>query len=144
MKIIFEKKHPNATTPTKAHEEDACFDLYACEDQIIAPGQVTKVNCGIAFQTPEGWECQVRGRSGNASKGLWVHFGTGDANYPEAYQAIVVNVSGKPWVASAGNGRDAKPDRICQVKFERVESVTLVEGVVTSTKRQSGFGSTGK
>ncbi len=137
MKITFEKKHPNATTPTKAYEEDACFDLYAVEDQIIAPGQVTKVNCGIAFQTPEGWECQVRGRSGNASKGLWVHFGTGDANYPDAYQAIVVNVSGKPWVVSAG-------DRICQVKFERVESVSLVEGVVTSTKRQSGFGSTGK
>lgn len=137
MKITFEKKHPNATTPTKAHEEDACFDLYACEDQIIAPGEITKVNCGIAFQTPEGWECQVRGRSGNASKGLWVHFGTGDANYPEAYQAIVVNVSGKPWVVSAG-------DRICQVKFERVESVTLVEGKVTSTKRQSGFGSSGR
>ena len=137
MKITFEKKHPNATTPTKAHEEDACFDLYACEDQIIPVGQVTRVNCGIAFQTPEGWECQVRGRSGNAYKGLWVHFGTGDANYPDAYQAIVMNVSDKPWVVSVG-------DRICQVKFERVESVSLVEGVVTSTKRQSGFGSTGK
>lgn len=137
MKITFEKKHPNATVPTKAHEEDACFDLYACDNQVIAPGQVTKVNCGIAFQTPEGWECQVRGRSGNALKGLWVHFGTGDANYPEAYQAIVLNVSGKPWVVSHG-------DRICQVKFERVESVSLVEGEVTSTKRQSGFGSTGK
>lgn len=137
MKITFEKKHPNTITPTKSHDEDACFDLYAVEDQVISVGQVTTVDCGIAFQTPEGWECQVRGRSGNALKGLWVHFGTGDANYPESYKAIVVNLSGKPWVVSAG-------DRICQIKFERVESVSLVEGEVTSTKRQSGFGSSGR
>lgn len=135
----YQRVHPAAQKPTKAHEADCCFDLYAVEAQVIPIGHVAKINTGIKLEVPSGWECQVRPRSGNAFKGLWVHFGTIDAHYPEIVWAIVINLSGKPWIVSEG-------DKICQIKFERVEYCTLVEGVIESQegKRQSGLGSSGK
>ncbi len=60
--------HPEAQVPTKANPSDAGFDLYSVEDAIIPPGERLLVNTGIILDMPDGWEAQIRPRSGHAGK----------------------------------------------------------------------------
>ncbi len=134
--LIVERTHPLAELPRKAHDEDACFDLYSIEELCIKPGQTGVVNTGICIQLPIGWEAQIRGRSGLASKGLVAHPGTIDALYREELKVILHNLSSEDW-------KIALKDRVAQMKLSRVWTVELVESKVQKTSR-SGLGSTGK
>jgi dUTP pyrophosphatase len=49
-KLIVKKLHPDATLPTKAHEDDLGYDLYALEDTFLVPGQQQIVKTGISAQ----------------------------------------------------------------------------------------------
>lgn len=84
----------------------------------------------------EGWEVQIRGRSGLAKKGIEVHFGTIDHLYRLEVKVLVHNASPEPWQVEAG-------DRVAQMKLARVWSVELEEGQVTPSER-GGLGSTGR
>ncbi|MDF2681077.1 MAG: deoxyuridine 5-triphosphate nucleotidohydrolase [Brevibacillus sp.] len=66
--VKIKKLHPDAVIPQYARAMDAGFDLVAVEDVIIAPGQSAKVPTGLAFALPEGFELQVRPRSGISAK----------------------------------------------------------------------------
>lgn len=69
--IKFKKLSEHATMPTKAHRDDAGYDLYAClnEDMIfIPPHQTIKIPTDIAMQIPEGYFGAIYARSGLASK----------------------------------------------------------------------------
>src|SRR5699024_2229420 len=71
-----------AILPSKAHPTDSGYDLYASEDVIIEPGETAVVPTGIAVQLPEGYEAQVRPRSGVTAKTkLRVQLGTIDNGY---------------------------------------------------------------
>ncbi|GAA4708582.1 dUTP diphosphatase [Brevibacillus fulvus] len=60
--------HPDAAIPRYAKALDAGFDLVAVEDVIIAPGETAKIKTGLAFAIPDGYELQVRPRSGISAK----------------------------------------------------------------------------
>ncbi|MGZ0053297.1 dUTP diphosphatase [Brevibacillus gelatini] len=66
--VKLKKLHPDAVIPQYARAMDAGFDLVAVEDTIIAPGQSAKIPTGLAFALPEGYELQVRPRSGIGAK----------------------------------------------------------------------------
>ncbi|WNC17331.1 dUTP diphosphatase [Brevibacillus brevis] len=66
--VKIKKLHPEATIPKYARAMDAGFDLVAVEDVLVAPGQTAKVPTGLAFALPEGFELQVRPRSGISAK----------------------------------------------------------------------------
>src|SRR5690625_1261518 len=68
IKVGFKRLSDAATIPTKAHPTDSGFDLYASEDVIIEPGETVVVPTGIAVRLPEGYEAQVRPRSGVTAK----------------------------------------------------------------------------
>lgn len=88
------KLSEHATLPTKAHETDSGFDLYAAEDVIIQPGETAIVKTDIALVLPEQFEAQVRPRSGVTSKtGLRVQLGTIDNSYRGGIGIIVDNIS---------------------------------------------------
>lgn len=81
-RLRFKRLHPDAVSPNKAHETDSGFDLYAVEDLLIEPGESAVVPTGIAFDIPEGYEIQVRPKSGITSKTkLRVQFGTIDEDF---------------------------------------------------------------
>jgi dUTP pyrophosphatase len=71
---VFRKKlkvaqlHAGAKLPTRANEHDAGWDLYAAEGTVIAAGQATLVDCGIAIEIPKGYVGFVCPRSGLALK----------------------------------------------------------------------------
>src|SRR5699024_8903208 len=92
--VGFKRLSDNATIPTRAHETDSGFDLYAAEDVIIEPGETAVVSTDIAVQLPKGMEAQVRPRSGVTSKTkLRVQLGTIDNGYAGDIGVIVDNMA---------------------------------------------------
>ena len=134
--VKVQRNHPAAQLPRKAHPSDACFDLTACQEQSIAPATSGVIDTGLAVEMEEGWEIQIRGRSGLAKRGIVVHPGTIDHLYRLNLKVLVHNTSDTPWEIQAG-------DRIAQMKVSRVWDVAIVEAPVTSSER-GGLGSTGR
>jgi dUTP pyrophosphatase len=132
--------------PLPAYEtaQSAGMDLRADLEEVIslAPGQRALVPTGLFIEIPEGYEAQVRPRSGLALKrGLTVlnSPGTIDADYRGEVGVILVNLSQE-------EQRIEKGDRVAQLLFAPVARAELVEvEVLGETDRGSGgFGSTGK
>ena len=134
--VKIERRHPRAQMPKKANETDACFDLMCVEGSRLEPDETRMLDTGIAIQMEPGWEAQVRGRSGLASRGIVVHPGTIDHLYRKSIQVLVHNLSGRPYIVQPG-------DRIAQMKISKVWNVELLEGPVEETSR-GGLGSTGR
>ena len=107
----------------------------------IAPGAIKLVPTGFAIAVPEGYEAQVRSRSGMALKhGVFVlnSPGTIDSDYRGEVGVILANLGREPFTIARG-------DRVAQLVVARVSSVSWVEGeALVSTGRDSGgFGHTG-
>lgn len=70
MELKIKKLSEAATIPTKAHETDACFDLYAniSSPVVIKPGEAASIGTGIATEIPFGYYCAVYARSGMGIK----------------------------------------------------------------------------
>ncbi|OGC11783.1 deoxyuridine 5'-triphosphate nucleotidohydrolase [candidate division WOR-1 bacterium RIFOXYA12_FULL_52_29] len=130
--------------PKYMSEHSAGMDLCAAVEKelIIAPGAWTLVPTGLAIALPEGYEAQVRPRSGLALKqGVSVLNtpGTVDADYRGEVGVILMNHSKQELVIKRG-------DRIAQMiinKYERIAFEEVTE--LSATDRGAGgFGSTGK
>ena len=66
FKIFLE--HEFSRMPSKAHESDSGYDLSSCEHVTIPSKQWRVVNTGLKFEIPNGYEIQIRPRSGLAAK----------------------------------------------------------------------------
>src|SRR5690625_1230347 len=97
IKVGFKRLSDGAIIPTKAHQSDSGFDLFASEDVIIEPGETVIVPTGIAVELPKGFEAQVRPRSGVTAKTkLRVQLGTIDQEYTGEIGVIVDNITDDP------------------------------------------------
>lgn len=108
----------------------------------LQPLQRALVPTGLYMELPEGYECQVRPRSGLAIKqGITCLNtpGTIDSDYRGEIKVILINLSDGEQVIQTG-------DRIAQLVFQKVEKAALVAvTAITETGRNAGgFGSTGK
>ncbi len=119
-------------------------DLRAAIDGalVLPPGGRALVPTGIAIAVPEGYEGQVRMRSGLAlQKGLILPNapGTIDSDYRGEIRVIVANISGEPVSIERG-------DRIAQLVIAPIARATLtkVDTLPSSGRGSGGFGSTGK
>ena len=128
--------------PFKAHKGDAAFDLMSTESGILNPGERKLFSAGFRMELEEGWEAQIRPRSGNAlKKGLTILNtpGTIDSLYRGIVGVILYNAGESPISISKG-------DKIAQMVIQRVPDVELefVDSIEKETERGSdGFGSTG-
>lgn len=126
----------------KAHPSDAGFDLRAAIPStiLLMPSSFVKIPLGIATIFEEGYEAQLRARSGLAAKfgiGLVNGVGTIDAGYRGEWAVILYNYSTDVFAIRPG-------DRVCQVVFNKLPDVEVVEGPFTfDDGRGGGFGSTG-
>ena len=126
-----------------AYESDgaAGMDVLAAEDVTIAPGARHAVATGLAVAIPEGFEIQVRPRSGLAiKKGISVPNspGTVDSDYRGEVRVILINHGEEPFAIARG-------DRIAQLVLAPVtraawDEVTSLDETARGT---GGFGSTG-
>lgn len=139
--IKFKKLNPNAQIPIKAFITDAGADLKSVANLTIAPGKHAIVPTGLAIEMPEGWEAQVRSRSGLAAKKQIFVInspGTIDANYRNEIGVILQNLGSESFVINIG-------DRIAQIILKQVPLVEFVEvDLLSDTDRgMGGFGSSG-
>jgi dUTP pyrophosphatase len=131
------------TLPKYQTDHSAGLDLCACIDKdiILMPGERVLVPTGISIELPDGYEAQVRPRSGLAiNHGVTVlnSPGTIDPDYRGEVKVILINLGKEPFVIKNGM-------RIAQMvisKFERVE-VEVVEELSQTRRGEGGFGSTG-
>lgn len=112
------------------------------EPLIIAPGARAIVPTGLAMALPEGWEAQIRPRSGLAAKaGVTVlnSPGTIDADYRGEVKAILVNHGTEEFVIRRG-------DRIAQMVIAPVWQAAFEEtsSLDETARGEGGFGSTGR
>lgn len=141
VKIINRSSYP---APEYATEMSAGMDLKADiqEPVILGPLGRTLVPTGLSIALPEGFEAQVRPRSGLAAKhGITVLNapGTIDADYRGEIKVILVNLSDTPFTINPG-------ERIAQMVVARHERVEWeeTERLDTTERGEGGFGSTGK
>lgn len=129
--------------PEYATAHSAGLDLLAAVDGgvVIDPGERLLIPTGIAIALPEGFEAQVRPRSGLALKhgiALANSPGTIDADYRGEIGVIIINLGHKPFAITRGM-------RIAQLVVAPVARVAWqpVEALTDSARGTGGFGSTG-
>lgn len=129
--------------PTYATEGASGMDLraYTEEPIILQPMERMLVPTGIYVEIPQGYEGQVRARSGLAIKngiGLVNSIGTIDSDYRGELRVPLINFGSEPFEIQNG-------DRIAQLviaKYEKVE-VELTEALNDTDRGEGGFGHTG-
>ncbi len=143
VKVRFMKIDASIDTqlPSFAHSGDACADLRAAENLILKQGERKAVSTNLIAEIPEGYEIQVRPRSGLALKhGVTVlnSPGTIDSGYRGEIRVILINLGEVPFEISKG-------DRIAQICVRKVEEVHYewAEELSESERGHGGFGSTG-
>ncbi|RMH14582.1 MAG: dUTP diphosphatase [Planctomycetota bacterium] len=141
---------PRAQVP-KAHSPLAAgLDLAAClprhehqdEQVTIDPGAIVKIPIGIALAIPQGYEGQVRPRSGLATRfGLTVPNapGTIDADYRGEVFVALINLGREPYTVHHG-------ERVAQLVIAPVACAQVVEvdRLDETARGDNGFGSTGR
>lgn len=141
VKIVNHSKHPLPEYKTKA---SAGMDIRANLNEVITlkPLERKLIPTGLFIELPEGYEAQIRPRSGlalNEGLGLLNSPGTLDADYRGELGVIVVNLSNAVITIEDG-------ERICQMIINRVEQAEWVEvdELSDSERGKGGFGHTGK
>ena len=120
------------------------MDLCAAikEELVLKKGEITLIPTGFAIALPEGFEAQIRPRSGLAIKhgiGLINSPGTIDADYRGEIKIAAINLGATPYRLRRG-------DRIAQMIIKRVyfAKLELVEELEETKRNTGGFGHTGK
>jgi dUTP pyrophosphatase len=133
-----------ARLPSRAHPDDAAFDLHADETMQLAPGARAAVPTGIALALPDGTCGLVLPRSGLAARhGVTVLNAPGliDPGYRGEVIVILLNTDAeKPFSIERG-------DRVAQLLIARGEDAVLVAAeaeLEATTRGAGGLGSTGR
>lgn len=141
VKIVNSSRYgaPSYSTPLSAGM-DLRADL--AEPVVLKPLQRLLVPTGLRIELPEGYEAQIRPRSGLAIKhgiSLVNTPGTVDADYRGEIKVILVNLSSEDFTVNPG-------ERIAQMVVARHERVEWeeVEELPESSRGEGGFGSTGR
>ena len=139
--VRVKRLHPDAVIPKAARRGDVAFDLYSVIDYKLEPGERYAVPTGIAVEIPQGYEGQVRPRSGLAMRdGITVLNtpGTIDSGYRGEVKTIIMNHGTTPFKITKGM-------RISQLAIRPVPDVQFIEvDELSDTERgEGGFGSTG-
>jgi dUTP pyrophosphatase len=166
VEVFVEILDESVELPTYKHEDDSGMDVRATKDVIINPNETVVIPTGLKVAIPDGYEIQVRPRSGVSLKTplrISNSIGTVDAGYRDEIGVIITNTSDIDLstdsktgyyfarnIEDKGNKQGAyvihKGDRIAQfvlqevpqIKWNKVKSVKDI-----GTDRQGGFGSTG-
>ena len=143
MRVKIINKSNNAL-PAYETASSAGMDLRAFfdADVVLKPFERKLIPTGLYIELPDGYEAQIRPRSGLAIKsGITVlnSPGTIDADYRGEIKVILINLSKDDFIIKSG-------DRICQMVIAKHEKAEFVEvNEISETERGAGgFGHTGK
>lgn len=146
IQVAIKRIRPGADTPFPCYmtSHSAGMDLYAdlAEDSVLLPGSRVLVPTGIALALPDGFEAQIRPRSGLALKhGITLvnSPGTIDSDYRGEISVILINHGTEAFTVRSG-------ERVAQMiiaRFSRVEWQEVDE-LESTIRGEGGFGHTGR
>jgi dUTP pyrophosphatase len=143
-RVQIKKLRPDAIVPRYMSAQAAGLDLCAAIDApvTLAPGERTSIDTGLAFALPQGFEGQLRPRSGLAREyGITLVNapGTLDSDYRGPLMVLVINHGTGPVTITPRQ-------RIAQMVIAPVVQAELVEvtELDTTARGEGGFGSTGR
>ena len=141
MKIKFKKLHEEAIIPEFKSSGAAGMDISTAEPVLLEPMQFKIVKTGLAVEIPDGYEIQVRPRSGMAcKKGITVINtpGTIDADYRGEIGVGLINLSSVAVLIGHG-------ERVAQLVVNKVErpEIEVVTELSETERGEGGFGHTG-
>ena len=102
-----------ATIPTKAHSNDAGFDLYSCEEKIIEPHTRALISTGIKLSIPLGYYGRIAPRSGMSVKGYDIGAGVIDYGFEDVIKVLLINNSNNVLIVEPKH-------RIAQLVIEKI------------------------
>jgi dUTP pyrophosphatase len=144
LEVRVKRLSPKAELPRYQTPGSSGMDLHACIDEevTILPGSRAMVGTGLAFAIPNGWEGQVRPRSGLAVKhGITVinSPGTIDSDFRGEVGVVLVNHGDETYVIKNG-------ERIGQIVFAEYAQAQLVDvpELDDTSRGAGGYGSTGR
>ena len=134
-KVPFVKMCSFARIPSKRRTDDAGYDLFAANTQIILPYGREAIDTGIALTVPMNTYGRIAPTS-NLSYHSWLNVGGGviDRGYTGSIKVILFNHSSKPKIIYRG-------DKIAQLIFEVIRAIELVEvsGLKESERGHAGL-----
>jgi len=145
VKILLKKKEgcQDLPVPRYATSGSSGVDLYADvgEKVILLPGDIKLISAGIYISMPEGYEAEVRPRSGLALKhgvSLVNTPGTIDSDYRGLVNLIMINHGKEPFAICRG-------DRVAQMIIKEVvrAEIDVTESLDDTVRSHGGFGHTG-
>lgn len=127
--------------PERKTSGAACYDCYSTEDVLLYSGNTKLVKLGFCMELPDGYYAEIRGRSGNSSRGILCHTGIVDSDYRGEVRVILTNLNEKPEPVEIKKG-----DRVAQMMIKKVTDSDLVlsDELSETFRGDGGFGSTGK
>ncbi len=142
IKIRFQRISPNAKIPSYQHLGDAGADICSIINCILKPFERKGIPTGLKVELPQGYELQVRSRSGLAIKNGIIVLnspGTIDSGYRGEIQIVLINLSENEFEITIGQ-------RIAQLILKPVYFAQFEEcdQLSESSRGNQGFGSTGE
>jgi dUTP pyrophosphatase len=144
LPLNYQVIHPDAVHPKYNYESDSGFDLHSVEDLEVLPFGRILVPTGLCFDIKDGYEIQVRTKSGLALKhGLMVlnSPGTVDNGYTGEVQVIVFNTNN--YVVTIPKGMKIGQAVLCPVVNGGWVGLNQVGQINKKERGTNGFGSTG-
>jgi dUTP pyrophosphatase len=136
--------HPDTVEPKYNYMTDSGFDLHSTEEVILPPFGRSLIPTGLCFDIPEGYELQIRPKSGLAiNQGLTILNtpGTADCGYTGEIKAIVFNTNTTEFTIP--KGMKIAQAVLCPVVNGRWVDLIKVEQIKEKDRNSAGFGSTG-
>ena len=144
LPLGFVKLHPDAITPKYNYETDSGFDLHSVEEVVIPPFGRALVPTGISFDIKDGYEIQVRSKSGLAiNQGLMIlnSPGTVDNGYTGEVKGIIFNTNNHP--VTITKGMKIGQAVLCPVVNGKWVELIQKNKINNKDRGNNGFGSTG-
>lgn len=142
--LYFKVLHPDAVPPSYAYSGDSGFDFYSVDEVELQPLGRALVPTGLSFDVPEGFEIQVRSKSGLAiNEGLMVlnSPGTVDHGYTGEIKVIIFNTNNH--VYKIKKGQKVGQGVLCPVEGGSKVLLLPTEEITEKDRGENGFGSTG-
>ena len=142
--LPFSKSNPDAVNPNYAYETDSGFDLYSTEEIWVHSLDRKLIPTGIHIDIPDGYEIQVRSKSGLALKqGLMVlnSPGTVDQGYTGEIQVIIFNTSKER--VKIEKGQKIAQAVLCPVVSGKWINLVEKKEINSKDRNERGLGSTG-
>jgi dUTP pyrophosphatase len=137
------EKDADLPLPRYMTPKAAGMDLYAAieNELLLAPGQIALIPTGLAMALPDGYEAQIRPRSGLAVThgiGIINSPGTIDSDYRGEIKIALINFATSPYTIRRG-------DRIAQMIIAKVyrAEIQIVSALAETSRNAGGFGHTG-